>query len=101
MQEDQSLDWNNISDKVFTEIKGDIYIGREKIKPELLSILKEQARYLETSQLYEVLLSTLKNEACNLALIQSQNWENVLSAKMLHHVAFVLENLVHKLKNKE
>lgn len=94
------LNFNSIEERVFTEIKGKIYIGKEEIKPELLDILREQARYLSTSQLYEVLLATLKNEASNLALIQSKDWESVQAAKMLWHCAYVIENMVEGLKAK-
>lgn len=94
--EDQ-LNYNSIEEKVFTEVNGKIYIGREEIKPELLDILREQARYLKTSQLYEVFSNTIKNEAANLALIQSKNFEEVLSAKMLWHWNFVFENMIASL----
>lgn len=97
MQEDQSPNFLSVEDKVFTEYKGEIYIGREKIKPEILDVLKEQARYFKTSNLYEVLRSTIINEAHNAALIQSKNYEEVMSSKMLYHWQFVLDNIIHKL----
>lgn len=96
----QSLTLLNLQKRVFEEKGGKILIGGEEIKPELLIILKEQAKYIETSQLYEIFLATLKNEASNLALIQSKDWENVLSAKMLWHCAFVIENMVATLSKK-
>lgn len=100
MNEDQLPTFSSFEDRVFTEIKGKIYIGKEEIKPELLEVLREQARYLETSQLYEILVKTLKNESYNLALIQSKDWDNVQFAKALFHCAFVFENMVSTLKKK-
>lgn len=92
--------FKDTENRVFTESKGRVYIGTEEIKPELLAVLREQAKYLESSQLYEILLATLKNESYNLALIQSKDWESVQFAKALYHCAFVFENLVSKLKKK-
>src|ERR1035437_2729131 len=92
---DQSPTFLSLESKVFTEHKGKIYIGKEEIKPELLAILKEQAKYLESSQIYEILNATIINEANNMALIQSTEWEHILSAKMLHHWNYVLRNMVY------
>ena len=60
-------------------------------------LLREQAKYLQTSQLWETLNATITNEASNLALIQSTNFDQVLSAKMLHHWNHVLKNMIYKL----
>lgn len=96
-----SVNFKDIESKVFTELKGKIFIGGEEIKPELLEILKEQARYLKTSQLWEIFTSTIDNEAANLALIQSgasgKVEEDVRFAKALHHWNFVFKNIVYKL----
>lgn len=83
--------------RVFTEFKGKVYIGTEEIKPAIRELLKDQAKNLLTSQLYEVLDATITNEAYNLALIQSKDMDNVYSAKMLHHWNFVLKNILKKL----
>lgn len=97
---DQSVKFSSIAERVFREEKGNIYIGGELIKPEFLDLLREQARYLETSQLYEVFLATLKDEAANLALIQSKDWDSVQFAKALYHCTFIIENMIFKLKNR-
>ena len=86
--------------RVFTEFKGKYYIGKEEIQPEVLSILKDQARSFKSTQLYEVLKATLQNEASNLALIQSTKWEDINYAKALWHVQYVLDNLLNKLDKK-
>lgn len=84
--------------KVFSEVKGEIYIGGEKIKPDIRSLLKEQAGYLDTSQLWEVLCATIEQESAEMALKTSTEWNHVLSAKMLHHWNFVFKNMINKLK---
>lgn len=98
--QDQSVQFNTLEDKIFQERNGKIYIGKEEIKPEVLDIIREQARYLETSQLYEILLATFKNEAMDLSLIQSKDWNDVQFAKALWHITYVFENMVYKLKKK-
>lgn len=98
MLEDQletSPNFKDVESRVFTEHGGNIYIGTEKITPELRDVLREQARYLKTSQLFEILGATIINESSKLALIQSQNYEQVLSAKMLYHWKHVIDNMVY------
>lgn len=96
-ESENSINFKDIESKVFTEVKGKIYIGQEEIKPELLEVLKEQARYLSTSQLYDILNATIVNETSNLALIQSKDFDQVRFAKALHHWNFVLRNMVSRL----
>lgn len=94
---DQLPNFNSIESRVFTEYKGNVYIGKDKIKPDMRELLSDQAKWLKTSQLYEVLRATILNEASQLALIQSKEWDHVISAKMLYHWQFVLDNLIKKL----
>lgn len=95
--QEKLVDYNSLAKKVF-EVKksGKIIVGGEEIKPELLDVLREQARYLETSQIYELLIATLKNEAVTLPLV-SENMEQVQFAKALWHCAFILETMVNGL----
>jgi len=93
----ERVNFNSLEKKVFLEYKGDFYIGGEKVSPEMKALLKEQAKYFATSQLYEILRSTIINESANMALKQSTLDEHVLSAKMLYHWQFVLDNLLVKL----
>ncbi len=60
-------------------------------------ILRDQAKYLKTTNLLEVLDATITNEAANLALIQSSNMKHVQYAKALHHWNHVLKNMMHAL----
>lgn len=89
--------FNSIEKRVFTDHKGTFYIGTEKMAPEMRDLLREQSKYFSTSQLYDILKATIQHEAAQLALIQSKDFEEVLSAKMLWHWQFVLDNMLHKL----
>lgn len=98
MEDQQSPNFTSIEDKIFTEYKGDIYIGKEKIKPDFKGVLKDQARSLVTSDLYEVFHATLLNEAYSIALDQSTNFEQVQFAKALKHVVFMVDNILIKVQ---
>jgi len=90
---------SDIEKNIFTESKGKLYIGGEELKPEMADILKTQAHNLSLSELYEVLKATIESEAINIALIQSQNFEQVQFAKALHHMIFMFDNIINKLKS--
>lgn len=84
--------------KVFEDRKGVLFIGGEEIKPDLRDILREQAKYMETSQLFEMLIATIENEAADMALNKSLVWNHVLSAKMLKYWGDVFKKMVNTLK---
>lgn len=96
--EEQPEIFHKIAKKIFTEEKGKIYIGGVEIKPEVLDVLREQARYLETSQLYEIFKNTIIDESADIALKQSQNFDQVQFAKALYHLLYVFDNMLLKLK---
>lgn len=89
--------FEKLSTRVFEVKKGTIYIGGEEIRPDVLVVLKEQARYLSTSQFYDILKSTIINESSELALKQSTKWEDVEFAKALYHIQYVLNNMITQL----
>ena len=91
-------DFSEIEKRVFEARKdGHIYIGGVKITPEIRDLLKEQSKYLETSQLWEILNASIANEAVNLSLIQSQNFDHVQFAKALWHWSAFMQKVVKRL----
>jgi hypothetical protein len=90
-------DFSEIEKRVFEVRKDGFYIGGVKITPEIRDLLKEQSKYLETSQLWEILNASIANEAINLSLIQSQNFEHVQFAKALWHWSAFMQKVVNKL----
>ena len=83
--------------RVLTFIGSTCYLGKEKINPEVLRVLKDQAENFKTTELYEFFRATVQNEASNLALIQATNWESVQFAKALWHWQHVLDNILQSL----
>jgi hypothetical protein len=78
-----SPDFSTVQKRVFTEHKGKLYIGREEINDQFRALYKEQANYIATSQLYEVLHATILNEVFSAGISQSKDFDNVLFAKAL------------------
>jgi hypothetical protein len=75
-REDLSLpliDFSTVESRIFTQENGKFFIGGVEITPQVKDLLKEQARYIQSSQLFELLNATIVNEAGNLALVQSAN----------------------------
>lgn len=91
---ESSTDFIEISKKVFNQIGDDVYIGGVKVTPVMRTLLRDQAKQLQTSQLWELLHSTIVNESADLALKQSTSWDHVLSAKQLYHWQHVLKNMI-------
>lgn len=60
-------------------------------------LLREQARYITTSQLWEVFNAAIINEAADLALVQSTSFDDVAFAKALHHWGHVFRNAMFML----
>jgi hypothetical protein len=90
-------DFKTLESKVFTIAGDKVYIGRELVTQQMRDVLRDQARYLKTTNLLEILDATITNEAANLALIQSANFDHVQYAKALHHWNHVLKNMIHAL----
>lgn len=95
-----SPDFSTLEKRVFTASGGSIFIGGELVTEQLLSTLKDEAKYIFNSRFYEILSATITNESANMALIQSANWEHVETAKMLHHLGHVLDNMLYTLSKK-
>lgn len=95
---DQSPQFLSLEDNVFKKLKdGRIFIGKREATKELLSSLKTDAERFVTTRLFQILSDTITNEAYDIALKQSKNFEEVLNAKMLSHWNFVLTNMVLEL----
>jgi hypothetical protein len=86
-------DLSEIEKRVFSN-KGGISIGRVALTDEMRNLLREQANYLQSSQLWEILNASAANEAVNLALIQSEDFEHVKFAKALWHWSTFMRNIV-------
>lgn len=88
-------DFRAAQSRIF-QVSGDqIYIGGDKIADDLRSTLRDEAVYISNSRLWELLNNSVTNEAANLALVQSTDWEGVQFAKALHHWAHYFRNVLY------
>lgn len=81
----------------FEERAGKLFINGDELVEPLRGLYRDQARQFQSSQLYELIQGTAQKEASDMALLNSHNWEHVLSAKMLHHYAHVMKNTIYLL----
>ena len=84
----------NLIGRIYKEENGKKYIGGEEIKPDILSLLKDQAQYIETSQFYEILNATIINEAFNLGVLQSKDFDSVQFAKALVYANNIIKKMI-------
>ena len=91
------LDISIAETRIFAERAGKFFIGGVEIDTQTRELLRDQAQYLQTSHLWEILDATITNESAKLALIQSTDFDQVRSAKMLYHWNHVLKNMIHLL----
>jgi hypothetical protein len=96
-ESDVSPDFRTIESHAFHVDRGVIFIGKERIKKDFREVLRDDARFLQNSRLWEVFNATIINECADLALIQSTNFDHVEFAKALYHWRHVMENAIHTL----
>lgn len=99
-QDDPLPDFSRVEARVLTFKAGRVFVGGVEVTDQLRDVLRDQARYLETSQLWEMFNASLLHEAADLALVQSKEWDHVLAAKMLRHYQHYFQNVIHALAQK-
>lgn len=81
---------------VFVEKNGQIYIGGELVTQQMRSLLRDQAKQLQSSNLYEIINATAINESFNL-FTQAGNMEHVQYAKALIYWNKVMTKMINAL----
>lgn len=99
-QSENSTKFLDFQSFVFDEKGGDIYIGGEKIPENIRSVLRDEAENLKTTRIWEIMNASILNEAYNLALIQSKNFDEVQFAKALKHWSHFMINVIYNLSKK-
>lgn len=94
------LNFKNLEKRIYEEYMGKLYIGHEEITPQVREVLREQAQYILTSNFWEIVEATMINEASQLALMQSQEWDHVLSAKQLYYFVKIFRKMLYTLAKK-
>ena len=77
-------------------IDGDtLFIGGEKMSADMRSALRDEARYIQGSRLWELFNNAIINEAATTALLQSTDFDQVRFAKALYHWAHFFRNTLY------
>lgn len=90
-----NIDFHTLSLRVFDAEK--MTIGGMPITPQMKDLYKEQARYLLTSNIWEVIEATVISEAGNLALKSSADWQHVQFAKALDYWHTIVAKMLRQL----
>lgn len=85
-----------LAKKVYENKNGEIYIGGELVTAQMRSLLRDQAKNLQTSNLFELLDATATNEASNL-LLQAANLEHLQYGKALHYWNKIFKKMIIEL----
>jgi len=72
-------------------------IGGKEISKDVIETLREEAKYIERSLLWEILNATITNEAASLALHKSTEWSHIEYAKALNNWAQFFRRKIHEL----
>lgn len=90
-------DFKELSKRVFDKKGFQVLIGGLELSKESRDLFREQAKYIDKSELWETIHASLANEAIDLALIQSKDFDAVQFAKALWHLSTFMRNVVLQL----
>ena len=91
------VNFYDIANRIFREDKGTLYIGEIVMSEETRSQLRDEAQMIGRTYFWEIFSATLLNEAANISLIQSTDWNHIVTAKMLHHWVHVMRSMIKTL----
>lgn len=95
-QKEISVDLTSLQTRIFEEKGGNIYIGGEKVTDQVRSLLRDQARIFNASDLAQIIHATVLDESFSL-YTQSGNMEHVQYVKALVYWDKVMRKLVNAL----
>ncbi len=94
--------WTDLDsqDILLVSKEGAIFLGGEKLTQQDLTNLQAEIKSLKQFKIWRILQETLRHKAVEKAITQSENWEQVLSGKMMLHSLGVMKSVVHVLEHK-
>ncbi len=94
--QDQKVNFIGLESLIFKEKNGIIYIGGQEINSQMRSILRDQAKNFQTTQLFEIIDATVINESFELAN-QANTLEHVQYYKALIYWNKILLKMINAL----
>ncbi len=98
----KSPEWTDLDsrDILLVSKEGAIFLGGEKLTQADVQNLQQEIKSLKQFRIWRILQETLRHKAVEKAITQSENWEQVLSGKMMLHALGVMKSIVHVLEHK-
>lgn len=87
------INFKELENKIFFKKGDSFYLGGLEVSDQMRGLLKDQAELFLKSELFEVLESTITNEASNL-LLQAGNMEHLQYGKALHYWNKILKKII-------
>ena len=99
MKEIDEPNFAELESRVFSDDKNGLRIGGEELRPEIRSLLRDQADGFLRSELFEILSATIFNESARLAL-QSTSDTHTEFAKALYYWNVSMKKMFIRLAKK-
>lgn len=90
------ISFTSLGSKVYYQRDNKIYLGKELLIEPMKGMLRDEARFLKNSNLYEVLNATVINEAFNLSM-QAANHDHTEYAKALYYWNTIFQKTINGL----
>jgi hypothetical protein len=94
--------WTDLDsqDILLVNKEGKIFLGGQLITQAEVQNLQQEIKSLKQFKIWRILQETLRHKAVEKAVTLSENWEQVLSGKMMLHSLGVMKSIVHVLEHK-
>ena len=89
-----------IPQDVIRDVKGVLYLGKEKVTDQELKVLQAEAKALKSMRLWSILNETVKQKVFDRGWKESTTMEHLNTAKTMYSVLEFQESVVNIIKNK-
>lgn len=88
----------NPYDVISYDSKGGIRINNQPITELEIRDLKQEVASLEQFRIWQILQETIKQKAIEKAVLQSENYDQVLSGKLMIHNLGIIKSIIELIK---
>jgi hypothetical protein len=89
-----------IPQDVIRDVKGVLYLGKEKVTDQELKVLQAEAKALKSMRLWSILNETVRQKVFDRGWKESTTMEHLNTAKTMYSVLEFQESVVNIIKNK-
>lgn len=88
----------NPNEVITCDNKGVVKINNELITTQEINNLKQEVKTLEQLRIWQIFQETIKQKAIEKAVLQSENYEQVLGGKLMIHNLGIIKSIVELIK---